>query len=92
MPAWRDQAGIWDGIAAYTGGGTILTGGGDAEKLRKGIVTPGFLHSLGVSPLLGRDFSLPTQNCGADTWRSSAYRAFGSGVFGGGLCNLEQNP
>ncbi len=55
--AWRDQAEIWDGIAAYAGRRFTITGSGDAEKLTGDAVTPGFLHTLGIAPLIGRDFS-----------------------------------
>ena len=55
--AWRDQAGIWDGIAAYGGRRFTLTGMGDPEQLRADAVTPGFLRTLQVTPLIGHDFS-----------------------------------
>jgi putative ABC transport system permease protein len=55
--AWRDQAGIFDGIAAYTNRRFTLTGGGEAEDLNVDLVTPGFLRALGVTPLIGRDFA-----------------------------------
>jgi predicted permease len=55
--AWRDQATIFDGIAAYAGRGFTITGNGDPEQLRAQAVTPGFLHTMGLAPLIGRDFS-----------------------------------
>ena len=55
--AWRDQAGLWDGISACTGRQFIITGNGDPEQLRADAVTPGFLRTLGTVPLIGRDFS-----------------------------------
>ncbi|HUB81331.1 MAG TPA: ABC transporter permease [Bryobacteraceae bacterium] len=55
--AWRDQAGIWDGIAAYGGRRFTLTGMGDPEQLHADAVTPGFLRALQLTPLMGHDFS-----------------------------------
>jgi predicted permease len=54
--AWRDQAGILDGIAAYTGRQFTITGNGEPEQLKAQAVTPGFLRLLGVTPIVGRDF------------------------------------
>jgi predicted permease len=54
---WRDQAGIWDGIAAYAGRRFTLSGNGDAEELRGEAVTPGFLRTLGIAPAIGRDLT-----------------------------------
>ena len=55
--AWRDQAGLWDGITAYAGRRFIITGNGDPEQLRAYAVTPGFLRTLRMVPFIGRDFS-----------------------------------
>ena len=55
--AWRDQARIWDGVAAYAGRRFTITGNGDPEQLKGDAVTPGFLRMLGIAPLIGRDFS-----------------------------------
>ena len=54
---WRDQAGIFDGAAAFTGRQFTLTGAGEPEQLKSQIVTPGFLGTLGIAPQVGRDFS-----------------------------------
>jgi predicted permease len=54
--AWRDQAKIFDGVAAYTGRPFTITGNGEPEKLKAQIVTPGFLHVLRIAPVIGRDF------------------------------------
>src|SRR5258708_2371593 len=55
--AWRDQAGIFDGIAAYTGRQFTITGDGEPEQLEVQLVTPDFLGVLGVAPTLGRDLT-----------------------------------
>ncbi len=55
--AWRDQAPIFDGIAAYSGQRLTITGNGEPEQLKAQVVTPGFLRVLGVAPAIGRDFT-----------------------------------
>ena len=55
--AWRDQAGIFDGIAAYSSRRFTITGDGDPWQLQAEAVTPGFLRTMGIAPLMGRDFS-----------------------------------
>lgn len=54
--AWRTQATVFDGMAAYMGRRHIMTGSGEAEQVLAHVVTPTFLSVLGVAPVLGRDF------------------------------------
>lgn len=54
--AWRKQAPIFDAAAAYMTSSSTATGFGDAEELRTAVVTPGFLKTLGVRLMIGRDF------------------------------------
>src|SRR3569832_232485 len=56
--AWRDQATVFDGFAAYNSPQLTLTGDGDAARLRAEAITPGFLRLLGVSPTIGRGFTV----------------------------------
>lgn len=53
---WRDEAGIFDGIAAYVGRQFTITGNGEPEQLKARAVTPSFLRVLGIAPTVGRDF------------------------------------
>jgi predicted permease len=55
--AWRDQAAIFDGIAAYTNRQMTIIGAGEPEQLKVQLVTPGFLRTVGMVPLMGRDFT-----------------------------------
>ena len=55
--AWREQAEIFDGVAAYTGVQRTITSDGEPERLRVQMVTPGFLHTLRVAPRIGRDLT-----------------------------------
>lgn len=43
-------------LAAYHDGAANLTGVGAAEKITASRVTPGFFRTLGIAPLIGRDF------------------------------------
>lgn len=57
-PDYQDyqQNNVFDGLAAYTGGGAILSGQGDPESLNATRVNAAFFSVLGVDPLLGRTF------------------------------------
>jgi putative ABC transport system permease protein len=52
----RDQASVFEGLAAYDTETRTLTGAGDAERVPVGAVTPGFFEVLRVRPVLGRTF------------------------------------
>jgi putative ABC transport system permease protein len=47
---------VFDGIAAYTGGGAILSGQGEPESVNAPRVNAAFFSVLGVDPFLGRTF------------------------------------
>lgn len=57
-PDYQDyqQNQVCDGIAAYTGGGAILTGSGEPERINAPSASANFFAVLGVQPLLGRTF------------------------------------
>jgi putative ABC transport system permease protein len=57
-PDYQDyqQNQVCEGIAAYTGGGAILSGRGEAERIAAPAVTANFFSVLGVEPLIGRTF------------------------------------
>ena len=56
-PDYQDylQNGVCD-IAAYTGGGTILNGNGESERVFAPAVSANFFSVLGVDPIRGRAF------------------------------------
>src|SRR5215510_296714 len=58
---WRDQNHVFEQIAAYSGGGFILTGTADPERIQGAIVSPSFFPMLGVKPMVGRVF-LPEED------------------------------
>ena len=57
-PDYQDyqQNNVFEGLAAYTGGGVILSGYGDPESLNAPRVSANFFSVLGVDPVLGRTF------------------------------------
>ena len=53
---WQRQNTVFDSIAAWTGGQMSLSSSAHPEQVNAEPCTPGFLHVLGQSFLLGRDF------------------------------------
>lgn len=47
---------VFDGLAAYTGGGAIMGGKGEPERISAPSVNANFFSVLGVDPMLGRTF------------------------------------
>jgi len=64
----RAQSHAFEAVAAYHYDEANLTGMGQAEKVTAIEITAGFFHTLGVSPVLGRDFSYQEARSG---WNSS---------------------
>ncbi len=59
-PDYQDYVGnqVFEGIAAYTGGGgSVLTGRGEPERIFAPSVSANFFSLLGVAPIIGRTFS-----------------------------------
>ena len=65
-PDYQDyqQNNVFEGLAAYSGGGAILSGQGDPESLNATRVNAAFFPVLGVDPLLGRTFQNGEDNQG----------------------------
>ncbi len=53
---WVEQSTVFDELSAFCFGGFNLTGAGDPVALTGLKVTPGFFHTLGLQPALGREF------------------------------------
>jgi putative ABC transport system permease protein len=54
---WRDQSHSFESMQAIYGTNMTLTGKGDPERLVARRVTAGFFPALGVSPIVGRNFT-----------------------------------
>ncbi|MDQ3652168.1 MAG: ABC transporter permease [Acidobacteriota bacterium] len=53
---WREQNGVFAGVAAYDDRSFAFTGGGEPEQLSGAIVSHNAFEILGVTPMLGRTF------------------------------------
>jgi putative ABC transport system permease protein len=89
-PDYQDyqQSQSFEGLAAYTGGGGILTGRGEPQRIFSPAVSANFFTVLGVEPLLGRTFRAGEDSPGAERVTVLTYglwqRMFGgdAGVIG----------
>lgn len=64
--AWRDQNHVFEGIAAFSGETSNLTGAGDPVRLDRAQVTAGYFSVLGVKPAFGRAFQPAEDTPGND--------------------------
>src|SRR5262245_48381061 len=55
---WRDQANVFEQIAAYRSDFADLKGIDEPERLTEGRISAGLFATLGVNPVIGRDFTL----------------------------------
>ncbi len=63
---------VCEGIAAYTGGGAIMSGRGEPERVLAPGASANFFSLLGVEPILGRTFQPGGSGGSAATKRSLA--------------------
>ena len=63
---WQRQNTVFSDLAAYRTVSYNLTGDGDPERLLAGRVTAGIFKTLGVQPILGREFSMEEDQPGRD--------------------------
>jgi len=67
LGALTAQAGAFERLAADDGtGATLVRSDGSRESVGVGLVSPNWLSTLGVSPVLGRDFILEEATAGRD--------------------------
>jgi putative ABC transport system permease protein len=63
---WRAQSTVFDSISAARGNESFnFTGAGEPERLQGRIVSAEFLSTLGIKPMLGRDFLAEEDRPGA---------------------------
>lgn len=53
---YREASSVFSEVAAFTGRGFVVSGFGDPRLVVGQLVTPSFLHAMGVAPLIGRGF------------------------------------
>lgn len=73
---------VFDGLAAYTGGGAIISGRGEPERIFAPSVSANFFSVLGVNPLIGRTFRAGEDVAGAEKVVVLTY-GFWQRMFGG---------
>jgi len=61
---WRAQTHSFSGLAAYGLTGSVISGGGEAERLEGALVTADFFATMGAAPLLGRTFTVEDERAG----------------------------
>ena len=83
-PDYQDyqQVQAFDGLAAYTGGGGILSGHGEAQRVFAPMASANFFAVLGVEPLLGRTFRAGDDTPGTERVTVLTYGMW-QRVFGG---------
>ncbi|UCD23028.1 MAG: ABC transporter permease [Gemmatimonadota bacterium] len=62
----EERSQSFEHLAAYRGGSANLTGGEFPERIRAAQITAEFLQTLGVAPIMGRDFLPDEDDIGAD--------------------------
>src|SRR5262245_40026829 len=55
---WKERATSFENMSAFTGTRVNLTGAGAPVELAVHVVSSGFFETLGVSPIIGRSFSV----------------------------------
>jgi macrolide transport system ATP-binding/permease protein len=53
---WKKMNNVFSSFDVYTGSGYLLSGSAGTEMVNGSRVSSGFFHTLGVTPILGRDF------------------------------------
>src|ERR1044071_2248652 len=76
------QNNVFEGIAAYSGAGAILSGSGEPENIGAPRVSANFFSVLGVNPILGRTFQAGEDKPGGPKVAVLDY-GFWQGKFGG---------
>jgi putative ABC transport system permease protein len=76
------QNNVLEGVAGYTGGGSILTGRGEPQRIAAPAVTANFFTVLGVEPVIGRAFQPGDDKPGAPRVIVLSYGMW-QGQFGG---------
>jgi predicted permease len=63
---WQKESRSFENLGAYRGGSYDLSGAGMPEHLEGKMVSAGFFSTLGITPVLGRDFEAQEDHVGAN--------------------------
>src|SRR5205809_1671145 len=66
LDEWRKQSAMFEGLAARSFGGFVLTGTGQPENIPGSRFSANLFRLLGVQPVLGRDFLPEEETYGKD--------------------------
>src|SRR5262249_42971051 len=79
---WRSQNHVFQDLAVYTPWNAGLTGVGEPEAIRGGLVASNLFRLMGIAPMLGREFLPEEEQEGRDQVVALSYglwrRRFGS--------------
>jgi putative ABC transport system permease protein len=73
---WRSQERLFESVAVFREGPSVLAAGGRVEELRKQLVSADLLPLLGVTPIRGRLFSAAEDRPADDTVLLISYRVW----------------
>jgi macrolide transport system ATP-binding/permease protein len=93
---WRAQQQVFEGLAAYGENQVLLRGTGTPELLPSAAITDNFFQTLGVQPILGRDFHPGEDQAAAPRMVMLSYgwwqRHFGGKDVTGQSLNIDDQP
>ncbi|HEX4604388.1 MAG TPA: ABC transporter permease [Candidatus Angelobacter sp.] len=93
---WRTQQQVFDGLAGYGQNQVLLRGGGAPELLPSAAITDNFFQTIGVQPLMGRDFRVGEDQATAPRMVMISYgwwqRHFGGKNVIGQVLSLDNEP
>jgi predicted permease len=93
---WREQQRVFDGLAGYGQNQVLLRGAGAPELLPSAAVTDNFFQTIGVQPLMGRDFRAGEDLAAAPRMVMLSYgwwqRHFGGKDVIGQTLNIDDQP
>jgi predicted permease len=93
---WREQQRAFDGLAGYGQNQVLLRGAGAPELLPSAVATDNFFQTIGVRPLIGRDFRTGEDLASAPRMVMLSYgwwqRHFGGKDVIGQTLNIDNEP
>ena len=93
---WRAQQQVFDGLAGYGGNQVLLRGTGAPELLPSAVATDNFFQTIGVHPIMGRDFRAGEDLASAPRLAILSYgwwqRHFGGKDVLGQTLNIDDEP
>jgi predicted permease len=93
---WREQQRVFDSLAGYGQNQVLLRGAGAPELLPSAAVTDNFFQTIGVQPIMGRDFRAGEDLAAAPRMVMLSYgwwqRHFGGKDVIGQTLNIDDQP